>query len=39
VEDAATAVRLCAAGVDFLQGNFVQQAGQSLDYDFNAAPQ
>ncbi|HEX6612397.1 MAG TPA: EAL domain-containing protein [Rhodanobacteraceae bacterium] len=39
VEDAATAVRLCAVGVDFLQGNFVQQAGQSLDYDFNAAPQ
>ena len=39
VEDAATAVRLCAAGVDFLQGNFVQQAGQSLDYDFSAAPQ
>ncbi|HET6912028.1 MAG TPA: EAL domain-containing protein [Rhodanobacteraceae bacterium] len=39
VEDAATAVRLCAAGVDFLQGNFVQQAGQSLDYDFNASPQ
>jgi EAL domain-containing protein (putative c-di-GMP-specific phosphodiesterase class I) len=39
VEDAATAVRLCAAGVDFLQGNFVQQAGQSLDYDFNATPQ
>ncbi|MEO6967793.1 MAG: EAL domain-containing protein [Rhodanobacteraceae bacterium] len=39
VEDAATAVRLCAAGVDFLQGNFVQQAGQALDYDFNAAPQ
>lgn len=39
VEDAATAVRLCAAGVDFLQGNFVQQAGQSLDYDFNVAPQ
>jgi diguanylate cyclase (GGDEF)-like protein len=39
VEDAATAVRLCAAGVDFLQGNFVQQAGQSLDYDFSVAPQ
>lgn len=39
VEDAATAVRLCAAGVDFLQGNFVQQAGHSLDYDFTASPQ
>ncbi len=39
VEDAATAVRLCAAGVDFLQGNFVSQAGQSLDYDFHSAPQ
>lgn len=39
VEDAATAVRLCAAGVDFLQGNFVQQAGHSLDYDFSASPQ
>ena len=34
-----TAVRLCAAGVDFLQGNFVQQAGQALDYDFNSAQQ
>lgn len=39
VEDAATAVRLCATGVDFLQGNFVSQAGQSLDYDFHASPQ
>jgi diguanylate cyclase (GGDEF)-like protein len=39
VEDAAAAVRLCAAGVDFLQGNFVQQAGQALDYDFTASAQ
>lgn len=39
VEDAAAAVRLCAAGVDFLQGNFVQQAGQALDYDFSSAQQ
>ncbi len=39
VEDAAAAVRLCAAGVDFLQGNFVQQAGQALDYDFTASSQ
>ncbi|MBS0432206.1 MAG: EAL domain-containing protein [Proteobacteria bacterium] len=39
VEDAAAAVRLCAAGVDFLQGNFVQQAGQALDYDFSSTQQ
>jgi len=39
VEDAAAAVRLCAAGVDFLQGNFVQQAGQALDYDFTSTQQ
>ena len=36
IEDAGSAVALCAAGVDYLQGNFVQQPGQSLDYDFNA---
>ena len=36
IEDAGSAVALCAAGVDYLQGNFVQQAGQSLDYDFSA---
>ncbi|MGH8164910.1 MAG: EAL domain-containing protein, partial [Rhodanobacteraceae bacterium] len=39
VEDAGTAARLCAAGVDFLQGNFVQQAGQALDYDFRTGSQ
>ncbi len=36
IEDAGSAVALCAAGVDYLQGNFVQQPGQSLDYDFSA---
>lgn len=39
VEDAASAVQLCAAGVDYLQGNFVQQAEQTLHYDFHTGDQ
>ncbi len=34
VQDAGTAAAFYAAGVDLLQGNFVQEAGTQLDYDF-----
>lgn len=37
VEDARGAAALWSAGVDFIQGNFVQQAGQDLAFDFHAA--
>lgn len=37
VEDARTAAGLWSAGVDFIQGNFVQQAGQDLDFEFKTA--
>ncbi|MEO5561276.1 MAG: EAL domain-containing protein [Dokdonella sp.] len=37
VEDARGAATLWAAGVDFIQGNFVQQAGAELAFDFQAA--
>jgi EAL domain-containing protein (putative c-di-GMP-specific phosphodiesterase class I)/GGDEF domain-containing protein len=37
VEDARGAAALWAAGVDFIQGNFVQQAGADLAFDFQAA--
>lgn len=36
VEDAQSAAALWTAGVDFIQGNFVQQAEQELSYDFRA---
>ncbi|HEY0231666.1 MAG TPA: EAL domain-containing protein [Dokdonella sp.] len=37
VEDARGAAALWTAGVDFIQGNFVQQAGQELVFDFHAS--
>ena len=37
VEDAQSAAQLWTAGVDYIQGNFVQQAEQELSYDFRAA--
>ena len=37
VEDAQSAAQLWSAGVDYIQGNFVQQADQELNYDFRAA--
>ena len=37
VEDARTAAGLWSAGVDYIQGNFVQQAGQDLDFEFRTA--
>ncbi len=37
LEDAQSAVVLSNAGVDYLQGDFVQQAGQELSYDFRAS--
>lgn len=38
VHDASTAAAFYAAGVDLLQGNFVQEAGAQLDYDFASHP-
>jgi EAL domain-containing protein (putative c-di-GMP-specific phosphodiesterase class I)/GGDEF domain-containing protein len=37
VEDARGAATLWAAGVDFIQGNFVQEAGADLAFDFQAS--
>ncbi|MBS0569294.1 MAG: GGDEF domain-containing protein [Proteobacteria bacterium] len=37
IEDAQTASLLWTTGVDYLQGDFVQQAGQDLSFDFHAA--
>ena len=37
IEDAQSASLLWNAGVDYLQGDFVQQAGQELSFDFHAA--
>jgi diguanylate cyclase (GGDEF)-like protein len=37
VEDAQAAAGLWSTGVDYIQGNFVQQATQDLDFDFNAS--
>ena len=37
VEDARGAAALWSAGVDFIQGNFVQRAGHDLAYDFHAS--
>jgi EAL domain-containing protein (putative c-di-GMP-specific phosphodiesterase class I) len=36
IEDAQSASQLWNVGVDYLQGDFVQQAGQDLVFDFNA---
>jgi len=37
VEDAQSAATLWIVGVDYLQGNMVQQAGSALDFDFQTA--
>lgn len=37
VEDTRTAAVLWMSGIDFIQGNLVQSAGSSLDFDFNSA--
>ncbi|MCZ8319413.1 MAG: EAL domain-containing protein [Lysobacteraceae bacterium] len=37
VEDPQAAATLWMSGVDFVQGNLVQQANDSLDFDFNQA--
>jgi EAL domain-containing protein (putative c-di-GMP-specific phosphodiesterase class I) len=36
IEDAQSASQLWNVGIDYLQGDFVQQAGQDLVFDFNA---
>ena len=36
IEDASSAAQLWTAGVDFIQGNFVQRAHHDLNYDFRA---
>ena len=37
VEDTRTAAVLWMSGIDYIQGNLVQSAGSSLDFDFNSA--
>ncbi|HET7065913.1 MAG TPA: EAL domain-containing protein, partial [Rudaea sp.] len=37
VENAQSAAQLWTAGVDYMQGDFVQKAGQDLNFDFHAA--
>jgi diguanylate cyclase (GGDEF)-like protein len=37
VEDAQSAATLWIVGVDYMQGNMVQQAGDALDFDFQTA--
>lgn len=37
VEDTRTAAVLWMSGIDYIQGNLVQSAGHSLDFDFDAA--
>src|SRR5690606_5111070 len=37
VEDAQVAATLWMSGIDFIQGNLVQQAGRALEFDFRAA--
>jgi diguanylate cyclase (GGDEF)-like protein len=37
IENAQSAALLWTAGVDFIQGDFVQQPGQDLSFDFHAA--
>ena len=37
IEDAQTASLLWTIGVDYLQGDFIQQAGQDMSFDFHAA--
>lgn len=37
IENAQSAALLWTAGVDYIQGDFVQKAGQDLSFDFHAA--
>jgi len=37
IENAQSAALLWTAGVDYIQGDFVQQPGQDLSFDFQAA--
>jgi EAL domain-containing protein (putative c-di-GMP-specific phosphodiesterase class I) len=37
VEDAQAAATLWMSGIDFIQGNLVQQADQDVNFDFNQA--
>jgi diguanylate cyclase (GGDEF)-like protein len=37
VEDAQSAAMLWSIGLDYIQGDFVQQAAQDLDFDFSAS--
>ncbi|WP_440224114.1 EAL domain-containing protein [Dokdonella sp. MW10] len=37
VEEARVAASLWSTGVDLIQGNFVQEAGRDMSYDFNAS--
>ncbi|HVF33763.1 MAG TPA: GGDEF domain-containing protein, partial [Candidatus Saccharimonadia bacterium] len=37
IEDARTAAALWNTGIDYVQGNFVQQASTGLDFDFRAS--
>ena len=37
IENAHSAALLWTAGVDYIQGDFVQQPGQDLSFDFHAA--
>ena len=37
IEDARTAAALWTIGIDYVQGNFVQQASTGLDFDFHAS--
>ena len=36
IEDAQSASLLWTLGVDYIQGDFVQQAGQDMSFDFHA---
>jgi EAL domain-containing protein (putative c-di-GMP-specific phosphodiesterase class I) len=37
VEDPQAAATLWMGGIDFIQGNLVQRAADSLDFDFQSA--
>ena len=37
VEDAQSAATLWMSGIDYIQGNLVQQAARRLDFDFQTA--
>ena len=37
IEDAQSAATLWMSGIDFIQGNLVQQADRDMDFDFQQA--